>query len=237
MPFSVLPVLADKVLAENNAQSIIWWSWVADHQGEILRRVGEHINLAVIALAAGLVISIPLALIARQYPRLEAVILAATGFLYTIPSLALLFLLGPLTGYLTQTTAEVALTSYTLLILVRNILAGLQGVPREVTESARGMGYSPLQQLLRVEAPLALPSIMAGLRIATVTTIGLVTITTLIGQGGLGALIYDGLRRDFHTPAVVGSVLSVALAVVADALLLGVQVLLTPWARRREARA
>ncbi len=222
-------------LAQSGPESIIWWGWVADHRGEIAQRVLQHVNLAGTAIIAGMLISLPLALLARRYRRVETLVLGVTGVLYTIPSLALLFLLGPLTGYTTQLTAEVALTSYTLLILVRNTLAGLSGVPAEVLEAATALGHTRRQRLLRVEIPLALPSIVAGLRIATVTTIGLVTIATLIGLGGLGALIYDGLLRQFHTPAVVGSVLSVALAVVADAALLGVQTLLTPWSRRRAA--
>ena len=225
------------VVAANGPDSVIWWAWVGDHLGEIGQRLTEHLVLAGQAVLAGVVISIPLAVLARRYPRLAGPILGVTGALYTIPSLALLFLLGPLTGYTTQLTAEIALTSYTLLILIRNALAGLQGVPPDVLEAADGMGYSPLQRLLRVELPIALPSIMAGVRIAAVTTIGLVTIATLIGLGGLGALIYQGLLRDFSTPAVVGSLLSVALAVVVDAALLGVQTLLTPWSRRRRAMA
>lgn len=223
------------LLAGNGPDSFIWWEWVGDHRSEILQRVLEHLNLASVAVAAGLVISLPLAVLAHRYPSLERVVLGVTGALYTIPSLALLFLLGPLTGYTTQLTAEIALTSYTLLILVRNTLTGLQGLPAEVLEAADGMGYSALHRLWRIELPLALPSIVAGLRIATVTTIGLVTIATLIGLGGLGALIYQGLLRDFSTPAVVGSALSVILAVLADVALLGLQVLFTPWTRRRTA--
>ena len=222
---------APLLLAANGPDSIIWWSWVADHRGEIGQRLLEHLNLAGIAVLAGVAISLPLAVLARRYRWLEQPVLGVTGVLYTIPSLALLFLLGPLTGYTTQLTAEVALTSYTLLILVRNTLAGLRGVPPDVLEAAAGLGYSPLQRRFKVELPLALPSIVAGVRIAAVTTIGLVTIATLIGLGGLGSLIYTGLLRDFTTPAVVGSVLSVALAVVVDAVLLGAQRLATPWAR------
>ena len=153
-----------------------------------------------------------------------------TGVLYTIPSLAAIGLLLPITG-LTLLTAEIVLVSYTLLILVRNTLAGLDGVPEEIREAARGMGFSPVRQLFTVELPLAVPAIIAGVRIATVTTIGLVTVTALIGQGGLGQLIYDGYLRTFHTPLVVGAVLSVALAVIADVLLLGLQRIVTPWAR------
>jgi osmoprotectant transport system permease protein len=123
--------------------------------------------------------------------------------------------------------------SYTLLILVRNIVVGLNAVPDEVREAARGMGFRPLAELARVDLPLAIPAIMAGVRIATVTTIGLVTVTALIGEGGLGSLIYEGLLRDFHTPLVVGTVLSVALAVVSDLSLAALQRLLTPWATTR----
>jgi osmoprotectant transport system permease protein len=125
--------------------------------------------------------------------------------------------------------------SYTLLILVRNIVVGLTAVPADVREAARGMGYRTLPELLAIDLPLAVPAIMAGIRIATVTTIGLVTVTALIGEGGLGSLIYDGLLRDFKTPLVVGTVLSVTLAVVADLSLAGVQRLITPWARGRAA--
>ncbi|MBV8159602.1 MAG: ABC transporter permease [Acidimicrobiia bacterium] len=182
----------------------------------------------------GLVIAAPLSLLVRRWRWLQGPVLSFSGILYTIPSLALLALLVPLTG-LTRTTAEIALVSYTLLILIRNIVAGLDGVPPDVRDAAEGMGYSRRTQLLRVELPLALPVIIAGIRIAVVTTIGLVTVTALIGQGGLGQLILDGLYRDFRTEVVVGSVLSVALATVADLTLVGIQRLATPWTRARAA--
>ncbi len=172
-------------------------------------------------------IALPLALLSVRYRRLYGPVLAITGVLYTIPSLALFAMLLPLTG-LSRTTALVPLTVYTLLILVRNTVIGLDGVPVDVRDAAVGMGYSRNRQLLRVDLPLALPAIMAGIRIATVTTIGLVAITALIGQGGLGALMYDGLQRDFRTPLTVGIVLSLALAVVADLLLVLAQRLATP---------
>ena len=123
--------------------------------------------------------------------------------------------------------------SYTLLILIRNVVAGLDAVPDEVRESARGMGFTPRRQLFRIELPLAVPAIIAGVRIATVTTIGLVTVTALIGQGGLGQFILDGLYRDFRTPLVIGGVLSVALATAADVSLVGLEKLVTPWSRSR----
>jgi len=182
----------------------------------------------------GLVIAVPLGLVAWRSRLFRGPIFTFTGILYTIPSLALFSFLLPFTG-LTILTAEIGLVGYTLLILVRNIVVGLNSVPDEVREAARGMGFRPLAELARVDLPLAIPGIMAGVRIATVTTIGLVTVTALIGEGGLGSLIYDGLLRDFHTPLVVGTVLSVALAVVADLSLSGLQRLITPWARGRVA--
>jgi osmoprotectant transport system permease protein len=206
------------------------WDWVSNHGADILAATRQHMELTGIAVGLGLVISLPLGLAARRWRRAEGPVLGFTGALFTIPSLALFALLVPFTG-LSRTTAEIGLVSYTLLILVRNIVAGLEGVPDEVREAAHGMGYRPLGQLLRVELPLALPVIIAGIRIATVTTIGLVTVTGLIGQGGLGAFIIDGINRDFRTPLVVGSVCSIALAVLADVGLAGLARLLSPWSR------
>jgi osmoprotectant transport system permease protein len=183
----------------------------------------------------GIVLSAPAAVAVRSRPRLASALLGFTGLLYTIPSLALFSLLGPLTGYTTRTTTEVALVSYTLLILVRNFLVGLDGLDPDVIDAADGMGFSPLRKLAQVEIPLALPAIVAGIRIATVTTIGLVTIAALFGQGGLGILILTGLEENFHTPVLMGALLSIALAVVADGLLLLAGRLMTPWARARAA--
>lgn len=206
----------------------IRWDWVGNHVDLILGDLGQHIELTAIAVGVGLLIAIPIGVLAWRYHASRGPVLGFAGGLYTIPSLALFALLVPWTG-LTVLTAEIGLVAYTLLILVRNIVVGLDGVPPEVRDVAVGMGYRPLRQLVGVELPLALPVIIAGLRIATVTTIGLITITALIGEGGLGQLLYDGLQRDFKTPLVVGATLSVALAVVADLMLAGVQRLLTPW--------
>ena len=208
----------------------IRWDWVGDHTDVILGDLGQHVELAAIAVGAGLLIALPIGVVAWRFRRARGIVLGLAGALYTIPSLALFALLVPWTG-LTVLTAEIGLVAYTLLILVRNIVVGLDGVPAEVRDAAAGMGYRPLRQLLRVELPLALPVIVAGVRIATVTTIGLVTITALLGQGGLGELLEDGLIRDFRTPLVVGAVLSVALAVACDVLLALTQRLLTPWTR------
>lgn len=206
----------------------IRWDWVGNHVDLILADLMQHVELTGIAVGVGLLVAIPIGVLAWRYRTSRGPVLGLAGGLYTIPSLALFALLVPWTG-LTVLTAEIGLVAYTLLILVRNIVVGLDGVPPDVRDAAIGMGYRPLRQLLRVELPLALPVIIAGLRIATVTTIGLITITALIGEGGLGQLLYDGLQRDFKTPLVVGATLSVALAVVADLLLAGVQRVLTPW--------
>jgi osmoprotectant transport system permease protein len=210
----------------------IRWSWISAHADIIIAALLQHIQLTLIAVVVGLLIAVPLGLLAWRSRLFRGPIFSLTGILYTIPSLALFAFLIPFTG-LTVLTAEIGLVGYTLLILVRNIVVGLNAVPDEVREAARGMGFRPLAELAQVDIPLAIPAIIAGVRIATVTTIGLVTVTALIGEGGLGSLIYDGLLRDFKTPLVVGTVLSVALAVVADLGLAGAERVITPWARTR----
>jgi osmoprotectant transport system permease protein len=219
-------------LAANGPDSWLWWSWVGDHLAEIRTALYEHILLTIASVGIGLAISIPLAIAARRWRALYSPILWTTGVMYAIPSLALFGILVPITG-LTRTTALIPLVSYTLLILVRNIVTGLDAVPEDVRDAARGMGYTGPNQFLRVEVPLAVPAIFAGIRIATVSTIALITVTAVIGQDSLGQLILDGLNRDFHTPLVVGLVLTVLLAVSADLLLLGMQWLVTPWRHRR----
>lgn len=217
-------------------EPFVRWDWIADHSDQIGEQLIEHIYLTAIAIGLGLLIAFPLALVAYRYRRLYAPIAGITGILYTIPSLALFAVLQAYTG-LSTTTAEIGLVSYTLLILIRNVVSGLDGVPADVREAARGMGYSPRQILWRVDLPLAAPVIAAGVRIATVTTIGLVTVTALIGKGGLGYFILLGIRGLFPTAALLGSVLSVGLAIAADGLLLALQRLLTPWSRATSGRA
>ncbi len=212
------------------AAELIRWSWVGDHLDDIRDYLILHVQLTVLAVLLGLLLAFPLSLAAIRWPRLYGPILGFTGMLFTIPSLALFILLIPFTG-LSVRTSLIGLTMYTLLILVRNIVEGLRGVDRDVREAAEAMGYTRGRQLFRVELPLALPVIMAGVRIATVTTIGLVTITALIGQGGLGALFINGFTLNFATPIVIGIVLSALLAFAADLALVGVQYWLTPWAR------
>lgn len=214
------------------AEPLVRWDWVASHLDEIALRIGEHLLLTVIAVSVGLAIAFALALLALRWPRTYGPATWVAGTLYTIPSLALFALLIPFTG-LTLLTAELGLVSYTLLILLRNIVGGLRAVPVEATDAAAGMGHTPAQLLWRVRLPLALPVIVAGVRVATITTIGLVTVTALIGQGGLGYFILLGIQRFFSTPIIVGAVLSVALAVTIDALLVLLERALTPWARAR----
>lgn len=207
---------------------IIDWEWIGGHGDEILRRVLEHLTLTAIALGVGLVFAFALAAAGLRWPRSLAPITAAAAALYTIPSLALFAFLVPLTGF-TVLTAEIGLVSYTLLILVRSVVAGIRGVDADVVEAASGLGFGRWRRLLTVEVPLALPTIMAGIRIAAVTTVGLVTVTALIGMGGVGFFILRGLQRFFDTEIVVGTALAVLLAVGIDVTLALVTRMLTPW--------
>jgi osmoprotectant transport system permease protein len=220
--------------------ALIRWDWVREHLScfgpECIRtRAWEHILLTVLAVGIGLAISLPVGIFAQRHRRAYTPITSAAGILYTIPSISLFVVLIPLTR-LTYYTAQIALVSYTLLILIRNVVAGLNGVPEDAKEAALGMGYTNRQLLWRVEIPLAAPVIIAGIRVATVSTIGLVTITALLGFGGFGHFILAGLRTFFTTETLLGAVLSLVLAVVADALLVSAGSLLTPWTRRRRLR-
>jgi osmoprotectant transport system permease protein len=215
-------------------EPFVRWDWVLGHLDEVWTRTLEHLELTGFAVGIGLAIAMLLSVVALRYRRALTPITWVTGILYTIPSIAFFALLVPVTG-LSVTTAEVGLVSYTLLILVRNIVAGIDGVPDAVREAGVAMGYRRWRMLAEIEIPLALPVIIAGVRIATVTTVGLVTVTALIGQGGYGAFINDGLRRFFNTPLVLGAVLSVALAIALDVILVLVERALTPWTRRSAA--
>ncbi len=230
-------VLPGSILAQVD-QPLIRWPWIGDHLALIGAALLQHLMLTFIAVGIGFALSMVMAVIAIRFHVSYAPINAVTGVMYAIPSLALFILLTPITG-LTTLTAEIALISYTLQILFRSIVAGIDGVPAPVVESARGMGFTPSKRFLRIELPLALPVIISGLRIATVTTVGLVPIAGLLGrdQGGLGQLIFDGLNRFFNTPLLLGAVLTVALAVTLDLTLVGLQRVLTPWTRRGAAAA
>jgi osmoprotectant transport system permease protein len=211
---------------------MIDWAWMADHLDELADRTIQHVVLTVIAVAIGLTISLALSLWVVRRNRLRASIVTLSGVVYTIPSLAMFAVLVPITG-LSIVTALIPLVVYTLLILVRNILAGLDAVPGEVLEAADAMGYTPRARLARVELPLALPLIVGGVRLASVSTIGLVTISGILGDrfGGLGFFIFD--RPSFPTEILFGAVPSIVLAIAVDLVLQGVERRLTPWSRSR----
>jgi osmoprotectant transport system permease protein len=210
------------------------WSYVTSNWAQIQGDLLQHIWLTLLAVAIGTVISIPLALLAWRYRIIRAPIFGFASALYIIPSLALFAILGPITGFVASyTTAEIALVGYTLLILIWNTVAGLDAVPTDAREAATALGYSPTAALVRVDLPLALPYIFAGLRVATATVIGLVTVTALIGLGGLGQQITYGFNIGYNTPIIVGLVFSIALAAVADLLIVGAERILVPWARNR----
>ena len=206
------------------------WAWLVSHVAVFSDALLQHITLTLIAIGVGLVISLPMGIVAHRWRALRNPVLTLFGIFYTIPSIALFAILIPYTG-LSTLTAEIGLVGYAVLILTRNVVVGLEAVPRDVLDAADGMGYRPLARLVRVELPLALPAIFAGIRIATVTTIGLVTVTGVIGQGGLGALILQGIQQFFATPLVIGALLSIALAVVLDGVLVLIQRRATPWTR------
>ena len=210
---------------------MIDWAWIVDHLDELAGRTVQHLVLASIAVGVGFVVSLGLAIAAVRRSRLRSVLVGASGVLYTIPSLAMFAALVPITG-LSLVTAVIPLTLYTLLIFLRNILAGLDGVAPDVLEAADAMGYSGRSRLARVELPLALPLIIGGLRLASVSTIGLVTVSGILGDrfGGLGFFIFEGYRRSFPTEIWMGAVPSIALAIVIDLVLVAIQRRLSPWA-------
>ncbi|MGW1120804.1 ABC transporter permease [Streptomyces tanashiensis] len=196
--------------------------------------VVQHLELTGASVALALLLALPLAIAARRWRWAAGPVLGITTLLYTIPALAMFSLLLPVYG-LSAALVVAGLVLYSLTLLVRNLLAGLRAVPQETRQAARGLGYGPIRLLLAVELPLALPAAMAGLRIATVSAVSLVTIGAIVGHGGLGNLIYSGMNTYFKAQVLTASVLCVVIAVAADLLLLGAQRLLTPWTRGRAA--
>jgi osmoprotectant transport system permease protein len=211
------------------------WGWLKDNWADTFQpALLQHIWLTFLAVSIGFVIAFGAALIAYRMNWFETPFTLLSGFLYTIPSLALFQLLVPITG-LTTLTVEIALVSYTLLIVFRNTLLGLRNVPEDVREAARGMGLTQRQMLTKVELPLALPAIVAGVRVATVTIVSLATVAAFIVDQGLGSPIREAIQKNFNTEFIAAGVLAVALALVADGLLVLVQRLLTPWSKRQAA--
>ena len=223
-------------LAQADTQPLLRWDWVSDNADEIVSRAGQHLWLTVVSVIVAMAIAFPLAVMAHRRRWVIQPITWISSAMYTIPALALISLLLPITG-LSLTTVVIPLITYNLLILFRNTLAGLDGVDADVLEAGRGMGLTARQLRWRVQVPLAMPVIVAGLRIATVSSIGLVTIAALIGRGGFGQFIMLGLNTFFWTPLVVGVVLSVTFAIAADLALLAAQRAVTPWARGAGSRA
>ena len=216
---------------------LIDFDWILTHLDGILVRTLQHIQLTAIPIAIGFVISLGLSVWAVRQPRVYPPMTAMTGLLYTIPSLAAFAFLRPIFG-LSLLTAVMPLTTYTLLILVRNNVAGFQSVPAEVLEAAEGMGYTRRERLRYVELPLAVPLMITGLRLASVTTIGLATVAAILGDsfGGLGQFITEGLQTLFPTKIYVGAVVSVALAFAADFAFIQLERRLTPWAQAQADR-
>lgn len=204
------------------------WQYVEDRHQEITDALVQHVAITVAALLFGVVLAFPLALLARRYSRLESGVLGFSTGLYTVPSLALLPLLVPFTG-LAPATVVIGLGLYALTILVRALLDGLRSVPDDVREAARGLGYGRARMLTRIELPLALPVVMAGLRVAAVSTVALTTVGTLVANGGLGNLISHGVASNFRAELVTAAVLCVVLAVLLDLALVLLQRALTPW--------
>jgi osmoprotectant transport system permease protein len=226
----VIPVLAQASFPD--------WTWLSNPRSweRLLDAAGEHVTLTVLGVLVGVLLAAPLALLAVRRRRLYTPLLALTGVMYTIPSLAMfLFIIALLGTGFSQTTSVIGLGVYSLVVLFRNTVAGLDSVPDDVREAGEAMGYTKGQLLWRVELPTALPVIIAGVRIATVSTIGLVTITALVGQGGIGRLFMTGFQRQNATILLVAICSVVLLAVIVDLLLLAAQRRLLPWARAREA--
>jgi osmoprotectant transport system permease protein len=204
--------------------------YLQDRRAELVEATIEHLQITVASVALGVLIAFPLALLARRLPRLESGLLGATTAIYTIPSLALFPLLVPFTG-LSATTVVIGLALYALTILVRSMLEGLRSVPDDVRESATGLGYGATRLLFKIDLPLALPVLLAGLRVATVSTVALTTVGSLVAYGGLGDLIRDGVSTNFRAELMAASILCIVIAVVLDALIVIAQRLLTPWTR------
>lgn len=209
-----------------------WFSWdyVQRNHDDISEALAQHVSLTLQAVAIALVLALPLAALAHLRPRFAAPVVGTAGVLYTIPSLALFALLAPYTG-IGRTTVLIGLVAYALLVLIRNILVGLQGVDPAVTDAARGMGYGRTRMLVQVELPQALPSIVAGVRVATVTTVALVTVGVVVGYGGLGQLMFRGFRSNYHAEIMTATILCLVLALLADVAIVLLARAMMPWSR------
>lgn len=222
-------------VAASGDSTLVRWSWIADHASQLISTSEHHLYLGLMPVVLGLIISVPLGVLCRRWQWLYPPTFTLANVLYAIPALALFVLIIPYTGLFSDYTLIIPLTLYTLSVLVPNVVDGLRQVPDAVRQAATAMGFGPLRRLIQVELPLAVPIVIAGVRIATVSSISLVSVGQLIGNGALGELFTDGQQRGFQTEIVVGIVLTLILAFAADAVLIGLQWVLTPWSRRRAA--
>ena len=225
-----LRAIVDRAAVEPPGNPWLSWRYVQDNRGDIGEALGQHVSLTLQAVALATLLAVPLGMLAHVRPRLAGAVLGISGALYTVPSLALFALIYP---FLLDARLSVliGLVMYALLVLVRNVLVGLQGVPEEVRDAARGLGYRRARLLLTVELPHATPAVVAGLRLATVTTVALVTIGVVVGYGGLGQLMFRGFQSSYRAEVMTATLLCVALALTADVLLRLVGHLATPWLR------
>ncbi|RCG32316.1 ABC transporter permease [Sphaerisporangium album] len=216
-----------------DTEPLVRWDWIGRNWPGIQQLLTDHIVMALVPVVLGLVIALPLGLASARWRVLYQPTVGLMNVVYSLPSLAVFIVLIPITGLAERTTVIIPLTFYSLAVLIPAVVDGLGAVPDSVRQSAVAMGFGPMRRLLQVDLPIAVPVVLAGLRVATVSSISLVSVGALIGRGGLGYLFIDGWQRQFYTPIVVGIVLVVALAVLADGLIVLAQRLLTPWARAR----
>ncbi|WP_395293576.1 ABC transporter permease [Kitasatospora hibisci] len=218
-------------------EPIVRWYWIGDHLGYLGGLLADHAVLALLPVLIGLLLAVPLGLACARLPRLYQPIAAVFNVVYALPAVAVFVLLIPYTGLATQTTVMIPLTFYAIAVLLPTTVDGLRAVPEPVRQAATAMGYGPWHRLTAVELPAAVPYLVAGLRVAAVSSISLASVGALIGRGGLGYLFMDGFQRTFTTPIVAGIVLTAALALAVDLLLLGARRLLAPWAVREKGAA
>ncbi len=224
-------------LIQDDGEPLVRWNWISDHVHEFVDLTGQHLYLSLTPVVLGLLISVPLGVASVRWSWFYPPVFAGANLLYAVPSLALFMLMLDITGLDSPLTAIVPLTVYTLAVLIPNVVDGLRQVPEPVRQAATAMGFGATRRLIQVELPIAVPVIVAGLRVATVSSISLVSVAVLVGQGGLGQLFTDGAQREFPTPIIAGIALTIILAFSADLVLVLAQRLLTPWARDRRRTA
>ncbi|MFJ3790023.1 ABC transporter permease [Kitasatospora sp. NPDC090091] len=218
-------------------EPIVRWYWIGDHLGYLGGLLADHAVLALLPVLIGLLLAVPLGLACARFPRLYQPFATVFNVVYALPAVAVFVLLIPYTGLATQATVMIPLTFYALAVLLPTTVDGLRAVPEPVRQAATAMGYGPWHRLTAVELPAAVPYLVAGLRVAAVSSISLASVGALIGRGGLGYLFMDGFQRTFTTPIVAGIALTAALALAVDLLLLGARRLLAPWAVREKGAA